>query len=165
MDKDTIFICQHKKACGEDKAKKMLESLKKQETKKEDHKKVYISIYGGEVHVNGPVAVCVRKPESLAEKIARFEALAERVAANRMLVHQVINDTFNEGDEDVLDDKIDDFDDVDDFGELVEKQPVAKPKEFTAEGSDTDNVGNDSVIADDESAQESSAEQSDMPSK
>lgn len=168
MTKDEIFICQHKKACGEEAAKKMLETLKKKQPDVKAATKVFINVYGEEVHVNPAPSMPLVKAETLAEKIARFDRLSAVVASNRSLLQEMAESGFFDDDEeDIMAEKeMEDVEEVDDFGEhfVVKSQPkmsFAEPKEG-AKGA-TDNVGNDSIIADDESVQESLADKpSDM---
>lgn len=168
MNKDEIFVAQHKKAMGEEKARKMLEDVKKAYKSEEKPKKVYISVYGGEVHVNGPVVVQVEKPETLAEKIARFERLAETVRANRSLMSQLAHDIISDDEEDINDDSLlDDVEDLDAFGEPVQKVSVAEHKDSTPSGSDSDDVGHQPQVieGDEPSKTADGAQPSDMPSQ
>lgn len=168
MDKDKIFIEQHKRAQGEDAAKKMLENVKKSQIDTKNATNVYINVYGEEVHVNGPIVQPVAKFETLAEKIARFDRLAANVAANRALLLELSQSgVFDDSEEtpEEEDKAMEEVESVDDFGDVVVKsQPkmsFAEPKNST-EGA-TDNIGSDSSIADDESASESPADKpSDM---
>lgn len=84
---------------------------------------VYLNEYGSEVHVNGPNVVPVGKPESLREKIARFDALAARVRESRAIMAGLASELEpDDDDEDLLDDSfVDDGDDYDSFGDIVER--------------------------------------------
>lgn len=125
MDKDFIFVMQHKKASGIEAAKSMLKEMKEEASKVKDHDKVYINVYGNEVHVKGPSVVTLAKPESLAEKIARFERLAEQVRINRSLLQGLVQEIVDDEDPND-DDNLDDVKDYDDFGEVIEKDYVVK---------------------------------------
>lgn len=159
-EKDKIFIEQHKFMSGETGAAKMLSDLKKQQPETKDTpKKVYISIYGGEVHVNGPLVSPVLKPETLAQKIARFERLAEHVRANRALLAELaqtglFDDEESEEDEDKA---MEEVESVDEFGEKVVVKSQTHMNfvnnKATGAASDSNDVSNQQSIADDESAQ------------
>ena len=132
MDKDQIFIKSHAKAIGVADAEVMLQELKA--VKHESPTKVYIDAYGCEVHVNGPTVAPLSKPETLAQKIARFDALAEKVRASRALMMGLAQD-FKEADADLEDDGfVEDIPQVDDFGDVLESIPVKKPSTGDGEG-------------------------------
>lgn len=119
MDKDQIFIEQHKQMLGSDKAKKMLESLKKVSIDVKDAKKVYINVYGEEVHVNGPVAAALDKPETLAEKIARFERLAANVQAHRQLMASLVQEIVEDEEDPMADKEMEEIESEDEFGDPI----------------------------------------------
>lgn len=163
-EKDSIFLKQHIKAMGEENAKKMLVEAKKKFLPVDTPKKVYINVYGAEVHVNGPVAVGVARPETLKEKIARFNRLAANVKAHRQLMMGLYQDMVSDDETDEEAEKaMEEVVSVDDFGDsyVVKSQAhlnFTEPKKSTSERGDTDNVGSESIIADDESAQDSPAD-------
>nr|DAU94604.1 MAG TPA: hypothetical protein [Microviridae sp.] len=132
MDKDKIFLQSHAKAIGMAAAKVMLQELKA--VKHESPSKVYIDAYGCEVHVNGPTVAPLSKPETLAQKIARFDALAEKVRASRALMMGLVQD-FNEEDGDLEDGSFaDETPEVDDFGDVLESVPVQKQSTGDGDG-------------------------------
>lgn len=158
-EQDKIFIAQHKFMSGEENAKKMLEDVKKSHLDEEKRaKKVFINVYGAEVHVNGPIIASVNKPETLRQKIARFDRLAENVRANRALLNELAQsglfDDETETDEE-SDKEIESVVDVDDFGDVQVKSQTHmnfKEKESTGSAGDTDDVGDPQSIAADEAA-------------
>ena len=132
MDKDQIFIKSHAKAIGVAAAKVMLQELKS--VKHDNPSKVYIDAYGCEVHVNGPTVSPLSKPETLAQKIARFDSLAEKVRATRALMMGLAQD-YKEEDSDLEDDGfVEDTPQVDDFGDVLETIPVKKPSTGVVDG-------------------------------
>lgn len=166
-EKDLILLKQHIKAMGEENAKKMLVEAKKKFLPVDTPKKVYINVYGAEVHVNGPVVSFLKKPETLAEKVVRFERLAAAVKAQRKLMYSLAKDVLEEDETDEEADKaMEEVESVDDFGDsyVVKSQThmnLAEPKK--GDEVATDDVGSESIIADDESAQDSPADKpSDM---
>lgn len=132
MDKDQVFLESHAKAIGMAAAKVMLQELKA--VKHETPSKVYIDAYGCEVHVNGPTVAPLSKPETLAQKIARFDALAKKVRASRALMMGLVQD-FNEDDGDLDDGSFaDETPEVDDFGDVLESVPVQKQSTGDGDG-------------------------------
>ena len=132
MDKDQVFLKSHAKAIGMAAAKVMLQELKA--VKHESPSKVYIDAYGCEVHVNGPTVAPLSKPETLAQKIKRFDALAEKVRASRSLMMGLVQD-FNEDDGDLDDGSFaDEVPEVDDFGDVLESIPVQKQSTGDGDG-------------------------------
>lgn len=132
MDKDQVFLKSHAKAIGMAAAKVMLQELKA--VKHDSSSKVYIDAYGCEVHVNGPTVAPLSKPETLAQKIARFDALAEKVRATRALMMGLVRD-FNEEDGDLEDGSFaEDTPEVDDFGDILESVPVQKQSTGDGDG-------------------------------
>lgn len=165
--RDNILLKQHIKAMGEENAKKMLLEAKKKFLPSDTPSKVYINVYGAEVHVNGPVVAFVKKTETLAEKVARFERLAANVKAQRQLMYSLAKDMLEEDEtEEEAEKAMEEVESVDEFGEryVVKSQPklsFAEPKK--GDEVATDDVGSESIIADDESAQDSPADKpSDM---
>lgn len=156
-EQDKIFIAQHKFMSGEEKAKKMLEDMKKTFSNKEKSaKKVFIDVYGAEVHVNGPLVASVNKPETLRQKIARFDRLAENVRLNRALLNELAQsglfDDEIETDEE-SDKEIESVVDVDEFGDVhVKSQTHINFKEENSTGAagDTDDAGDPQSIEPDE---------------
>lgn len=130
MTQKEIFIEAHKKACGKSVYAKQLEDFMKTLPDVKSHSEVYLNEFGNEVHVNGPVAESLMKEETLQERIARFDRLADTVAAIRMARSMgLIEGETDEFEEDVNDDSLlDDIEIRDDFGDIVEKVSVAEPK-------------------------------------
>lgn len=90
--------------------------------------KMYLDEYGREIHVRGPLVASTQKPESLREKIARFDRLAEQVRRNRALMFGLLQD-IEEDDEDVCDDKLlDDVVELDPFGEPIVAEHLPSTK-------------------------------------
>lgn len=101
-------------------------------TEEEQPKNAYLSPTGGEIHVNGPTVQYLNKGESLAEKIARFDRLSEQVAQNRRLMAGLVEDMMSE-EEDPDDFDFIDGEDVDEFGDIIEKAPVKGVQPLPAE--------------------------------
>lgn len=91
--------------------------------------KMYLDEFGREIHVRGPLVAQVGKPESLREKIARFDRLAEQVARSRAIMMSTVDEFGPDVDEDPDDDSfLDDIDETDPFGDPIVAEPLpAKP--------------------------------------
>lgn len=152
---DKTFIEMYAKAIGKAAAREMLSEVRKTLSTKEKPTESYLNEFGNEVHVNCDVAASLTKGETLQERIARFDKLAERVAAIRYArAMGMLPDVDDGPDEDPNDfDKLDDVEEIDAFGDLVEKPSVTEPApagNVTANGgSATDGAGS---VAGDESA-------------
>ena len=95
--------------------------------KDETPKTFVLSPTGGEIHRGESVVDRLTKPETLREKIARFERLSARVRQNREYLASLGGEIFDPNeDEDDFD--FDDGEIRDDFGDIVEF-PVIKPVE------------------------------------
>lgn len=146
------WIASYRKLQGKDAAAKILVSNVEAAAKVKDHDSVYFSPTGLEMHVKPSLVDIVNKPESLKEKIARFDALAERVYSDRRALAVVAAELS--GDDDLNDISFaDDLSgDTDDFGDPVvldgdvpadkqagpQKQPPAGEQD--KEPSETDKV-------------------------
>lgn len=89
-----------------------------------------LSPTGGEIHRGESLVDRVSKPETLREKIARFDRLAQRVKDNRVYQMQILQESFGGGEDDSEDDFDFEFGEIrDDFGDVVEipSQPDVKP--------------------------------------
>ena len=127
LDKQ-IFIGMYKKAIGASRAAKMFEEAQSIQKEQKTHSEVFLNEFGNEVHVKGDLAASLLKGETLKERIARFDALAERVAAIR-LARQVGILPSEDVEEDVNDDSLlDDVEIRDDFGDIVSVAEPAKPE-------------------------------------
>lgn len=84
-----------------------------------------LSPTGGEIHSGSSVVDRVTKPESLREKIARFDRLAERVAANRAYLMSIGQEMAGEEDFDDFD--FVDGEDFDSFGDSLESPIGEEP--------------------------------------
>lgn len=129
------FIKSHAKAGGSKKAEKLYKQLQaKIKLLPECPLKMYLSATGNEVHVNGPVAQSTRKPESLREKIARFDRLAQAVASSRAAQFGLSKELTDDDDIDAEDDNFADIVERDEFGDVVAK-PSVQPKAATNNAS------------------------------
>lgn len=99
--------------------------------KKKDRVKVYLDEMGNEVHVKGPLVDRVRKTESLAERIARYDRLYIAVRANRQAMQSMLFEESEEGDDDYS--SMEDVETRDDFGEIV-NTPQKEPEIGVQEG-------------------------------
>lgn len=134
LDKKT-FIGMYKKAIGASQAAKMFDEVQSIQKKQETHSEVYLNEFGNEVHVKGDMVASLVKGETLKERIARFDKLAERVAAVRMARALGILPS-EDIEEDVNDDTLlDDVEIRDDFGDIVEKPTVAEPEKSVAKAT------------------------------
>ena len=131
------FILARARNIGQKLAEQEFERMSKLVSKKDEKKiKIYLDEYGNEVHVKGPLVDRVRKTESLAERIARYDRLSAAVAASRASMVHALGDMFtNEPDEDPNDDSLMDNVEIrDDFGEVINPTPVKKPEIGVQEG-------------------------------
>lgn len=138
--KKEYFILARARNIGQKLAEQEFERLSKIASKKEEKKiKIYLDEYGNEVHVKGPIVDRVRKSETLAERIARYDRLSAAVAASRASMAHVFGDMFtDEPDEDPNDDSLMDNVEIrDDFGEVISPTPVEKPEIGVQEGEQT----------------------------
>lgn len=117
------FIASHAKAGGVNLADKLYAQLQaKIKSLPDCPLKVYLSATGGEVHVKGSTTASLKKPETLQEKIARFDRLAAQVSQSRAINYGLAQEL--EDDDSEIDAEADDFEDIvetDDFGEIVAK--------------------------------------------
>lgn len=101
----------------------------KEDKEKGTAKTFVLSPTGGEIHRGESVVDRISKPETLREKIARFERLSQKVRENRLLQLQMLQESIGDGkDEDVDDFDFDDGEFVDDFGDVVKPKPVQPVK-------------------------------------
>ena len=123
-----IFVKMYSKAIGKVQAEEMYDQVVKSLPVKKDARKVYLNAFGAEVHVNGDVSAALKKGETLAERIARFDRLSAQVAAIRYARAMGMLPE-DEGDEEDVNDfsKLDDVEIKDDFGDVIEKPSVAEP--------------------------------------
>lgn len=131
------FIMARARNIGQKLAEQEFERLSKIASKKDEKKiKIYLDEYGNEVHVKGPLVDRVRKTESLAERIARYDRLSAAVAASRASMVHALGDMFtDEPDEDPNDDTLMDNVEIrDDFGEVINPTPVKEPEIGVQEG-------------------------------
>ncbi len=158
------FAVSHQKAAGLKSAEQMVSALVKKEEQNKNLHKVYLNALGNEVHVRGPLVANLQKPESIREKIARFDRLALAVRTNRAIMQSVIdeyghNDFIEEKDQ--LDDSfVNEGEDLDSFGEPVVAEP-AKPEMSTQRVAAND-AG--SAVSDDESGGAAPTAPSGIPS-
>lgn len=159
LDKKT-FVDMYKKAIGSSRAEKMFQEVQSIQKDKKDHSEVYLNEFGNEIHVNGDMAASLLKGETLKERIARFDALAERVAAVR-LARQMGILPSEDVEEDINDDSLlDDVEIKDDFGDVIEKPTIAEKKESVA--SATVPPMSAAEVSDDESVSAAASVASDM---
>lgn len=88
-----------------------------------------LSPTGGEIHRGESVVDRISKPETLREKIARFDRLAARVRQDRQYLAMLGGEMLSPDDEDPDDFDFESGEIRDDFGDVVEipSQPVPKP--------------------------------------
>ncbi len=123
------FILARARNIGHDLANAEFERLSKSLSKSRNEKaKIYLDEYGNEVHVRGPLVDRIRKTETLAERIARYDRLAAAVSASRASMQFALGEMFtNDPEEDPNDDSLLDNTEVrDEFGEVI--SPAAEPK-------------------------------------
>lgn len=101
----------------------------KEPVKGESVKTFVLSPTGGEIHRGESVVDRISKPESLLEKIARFDRLAARLRQDRQYLAQIGGEMLSLDDENPDNFDFDDGEYVDDFGDIVvtPTQPV-EPK-------------------------------------
>lgn len=140
---DKVFIEMYSKAIGKAAAREMLSEVRKTLSIKEKPTESYLNEFGNEVHVNGDVSASLTKGETLQERIARFDKLADQVAAIRYARAMGMLPDDDGPDEDVNDfSKLDDVEIRDDFGDIV-------PNQSSAEPADAGNANAASVPSDD----------------
>ncbi len=158
------FAVSHQKAAGLKSAEQMVSALVKKEEKNKEPRRVYLNALGNEIHVQGPLVANLQKPESIREKIARFDRLAFAVRTNRAIMQSVkdeVGDLEPIDEKDQLDDSfVGEGEDLDSFGEPVVAEP-AKPEMPTQRVAAND-AG--SAASDDESGGAAPAAPSGMPS-
>ena len=131
------FMRSHRKTALDKNLEKVLAtaaSAAREPTKEEVEKGAVVKTFvlsptGGEIHRGESVVDRVSKPETLREKIARFDRLAQRVKENRMYQMQILQESFGDGKDDAEDDFDFESGEIrDDFGDVVEipSQPVDK---------------------------------------
>ncbi len=88
------------------------------------------SLTGGEIHRGESVVDHISKPETLREKIARFDRLSAKVRQDRQYLAMMGGEMLSPDDENPDDFDFDDGEYVDDFGDIVvtPTQPV-EPKD------------------------------------
>lgn len=103
----------------------------KEPKKGEPVKTFVLSPTGGEIHRGESVVDRISKPETLREKIARFDRLASRVRQDRQYLAQIGGEMLSPDDENPDDFDFDNGEYVDDFGDIVvtPTQPVDNPVE------------------------------------
>lgn len=108
----------------------------KEPTKEEVEKGAVVKTFvlsptGGEIHRGESVVDRISKPETLREKIARFDRLAARVRQDRQYLAMLGGEMLSPDDEDPDDFDFESGEIRDDFGDVVEipSQPVKKPVE------------------------------------
>ena len=142
LNKDD-FIKSHAKAGGSKLAEQLYNRLQaKIKSLPECPLKMYLSATGGEVQVNGPGSQSTRKPETLQEKIARFDRLAVQVAASRAVMHGLSQELTDDDDIDAEDDDFADIIEKDEFGDVIGK-PSVQPKAATNNASGQQSVDGD----------------------
>ncbi len=101
----------------------------KEPAKGELFKTFVLSPTGGEIHRGESVVDRISKPETLREKIARFDRLSARVRQDRQYLAQIGGEMLSPDDENPDNFDFDDGEYVDDFGDIVvtPTQPV-EPK-------------------------------------
>lgn len=135
-----IFLESRRKVDGITSAKVTAFDNVRKAKSEEQPKKVFLDVYGREIHVNGPLVASTSKPESLREKIERFDRLAERVRMSRAIMMDTL-DEFDGPDEDPDDDTLlDDTPELDPFGDPIVAEPTPV-KPAPAEPATKDPVG------------------------
>lgn len=93
-----------------------------------------LSATGGEIHRGESVVDRISKPETLKQKIARFERLAQKVRQSRESLYLAMQDSIPDGDDPADDFEFEDGDFVDDFGDVIEPNKPIKPAIGEGEG-------------------------------
>lgn len=122
----------------------------KEPEKGEPVKTFVLSPSGGEIHRGESTVDRISKPETLREKIARFDRLAARVRQDRQYLAHLGGEMLSPDDENPDDFDFDDGEYVDDFGDIVvtpiqldepedepETVPVAEPAADPVEADPT----------------------------
>lgn len=120
------YLAAHRKSGKQDFVSKKMSSdakLAKEPTKEEKEsgkfKTFVLSPTGGEIHRGESVVDRISKPETLREKVARFERLAQKVRENRAYQYNMLQESFDKDssfEEDDFD--FEDGDIVDEFGDV-----------------------------------------------
>lgn len=100
----------------------------KEPEKDEPVKTFVLSATGGEIHRGESVVDRITKPETLREKIARFERLAQRVRQSREMAYAALQDSIPDGADDADDFDFEDGEIRDDFGDAIEPVKPVVPK-------------------------------------
>jgi hypothetical protein len=104
------------------------DALVAKEPKKDEPVKTFVlSPTGGEIHRGESVVDRVSKPETLKQKIARFERLAQRVRQSRELAYAALQDSIPDCADNADEFDFEDGDFVDDFGDVIEPITPIKP--------------------------------------
>ena len=103
----------------------------KEPKKGEPVKTFVLSPTGGEIHRGESVVDRLSKPETLREKIARFDRLSARVCQDRQYLAQIGGEMLSPDDDNPDDFDFEDGEYVDDFGDIVvtPTNPVVNPVE------------------------------------
>jgi hypothetical protein len=120
------YLAAHRKSGKKDLVEKKMASdaiLAKDPTKEEKELGIFktfvLSPTGGEIHRGESVVDRISKPETLREKVARFERLAAKVRENRAYQYNMLQESFGpdtDGEENDFDFEDGDF--VDEFGDV-----------------------------------------------
>lgn len=110
------FVLSQRKVNGKEVVEKIVSAIPEPLS----DKTVQISPVGGEIHSGESLVDRVGESETLAQKIARFDRLAQTVVQNRAYMLHMAQEMM--GDDGEPDDIYgDEFDDVDPFGDIIEK--------------------------------------------
>lgn len=104
--------------------------------KDEPVKTFVLSATGGEIHRGESVVDRITKPETLKQKIARFERLARQVRQSRETLYLAMQDSIPDGDDPADDFDFDDGQYVDDFGDVIGPITPIKPATGVQEGDE-----------------------------
>lgn len=102
-------------------------AIESKEPEKDEPVKTFVlSPTGGEIHRGESVVDRISKPETLREKIARFDRLSARVRQDRMFALGMLQDSIPDGEDSEDDFDFEDGEIRDDFGDIIETpvQPV-----------------------------------------
>lgn len=132
------FVLSHQKAAGNKAAVELYERLQARIKNLSDCSlKMYLSATGEEVHIKGSTTAQLKKPETLQEKIARYDRLAAQVAQSRAIHYGLSQEMTDEDDINAEDDDFADIEEKDDFGDVVAKpsKPAGQVPADSANGS------------------------------
>lgn len=101
--------------------------------KDEPVKTFVLSPTGGEIHRGDSAVDRISKPETLREKIARFDRLAARVRQDRQYLAQIGGEMLSPDEEDLEDFDFESGEIRDDFGDSVEIPTQPDEPEFESE--------------------------------